>query len=67
MKKNKRTPAQNRRYKLHEVVKSFVKLKARSKTAFTCENELSALPARQSKAINELCSKFGYNIQLEIR
>lgn len=56
--KTKPTTAQNRRYKLHQVIKGFVLIKAKQKTVLTHPKELEQLLPKQAKAVDELRDRF---------
>lgn len=55
------TKERNRRYKLHQKIKGLYRYEAQKKTVFVPHDDNQANPA-----VNELKTKFNYNIQLEI-
>lgn len=63
----KRTSKQNRRYKLHQRIKSALRYSAVKKCVFLLPEELDLIEKTQRRAVFELRDKFGYNLQTEIR
>lgn len=56
-----------RRYRLHQRIKRVVKYDARCRSVFTSPEELVVLDGRMVAYVDELRSRFGYNVQMEIR
>jgi cell division protein FtsB len=55
----------NRRYYLHAKIKPHVKFDVYARTITATEDEISKLPANIKAAIDELCNRFHYVIQIQ--